>query len=78
MGKLLSYRGRLVLLQACIASIPMYLLSFLKFPKWAIIAINSQMSHFFWNNIGDSHNTILLTGILLVGKNNMGASEFRI
>jgi hypothetical protein len=55
MGKLLSYRGRLVLLQACIASIPMYLLSFLKFPKWAIAAINYQMAHFFWNNIGESH-----------------------
>jgi hypothetical protein len=30
MGKLLSYKGRLILLQSCIASIPMYLLSFLK------------------------------------------------
>jgi hypothetical protein len=59
MGKLLSYRGRLVLLQACIASIPMYLLSFLKFPKWSIIVINSQMTHFFWNNIGDSHKYYL-------------------
>jgi hypothetical protein len=46
-GKLLSYRGRLILLQACIASIPMYLLSFIKFPKWVIAAINSQMAHFF-------------------------------
>jgi hypothetical protein len=55
MGKLLSYRGRLILLQSCIASIPMYLLSFLKFPKWAIKLINTQLAHFFWNNMGDSH-----------------------
>ena len=32
-GKLLSYKGRLVLIQACLARIPIYLLSFLKFPK---------------------------------------------
>jgi hypothetical protein len=43
-GKLLSYKARLILLQACVASIPMYLLSFLKFPKWAIKLINSQMA----------------------------------
>jgi hypothetical protein len=46
-GKLLSYRGKLTLLQACIASIPLYLLSVIKFPKWAINMINSQMAHFF-------------------------------
>src|SRR4051812_1069778 len=33
-GKLLTYRGRLILIQACLASIPIYLLSFFKFPKW--------------------------------------------
>jgi hypothetical protein len=40
-GKLLLYRARLVLLQACIASIPMYLLFVVKFPKWPIKMINS-------------------------------------
>jgi hypothetical protein len=38
-GKLLSYRARLILLQTCIASIPLYLLSVIKFPKWAIKAL---------------------------------------
>jgi hypothetical protein len=33
-GKLLSYAARVTLIQTCIASIPVYLLSFLKFPKW--------------------------------------------
>ena len=42
-GKLLNYKSRLVLLKSCIASIPMYLLSVIKFPKWAIKAINSQI-----------------------------------
>ena len=49
-GKLLSYGGRLTLLKSCLASIPTYLLSVIKFPKWAIDAINSQMAHFLWNN----------------------------
>jgi hypothetical protein len=63
-GKLLSYRGRLILLQACIASIPMYLLSFIKFPKWVIAAINSQMAHFFGTILKIRINIILLIGAL--------------
>jgi hypothetical protein len=46
-GRLLSYKTRLILLKACLASIPVYLLSIIKFPKWAIEAINSQMVNFF-------------------------------
>jgi hypothetical protein len=48
--KLLSYGARLTLLKACLASIPIYLLSVIKFPKWAIKAINTQMENFFWND----------------------------
>ena len=54
-GRLLSYEAKLVLLKACIASIPMYLMSVIKFPKWAINAITSQMAHFFWGDQGDEH-----------------------
>jgi hypothetical protein len=49
-GKLLSYGARLAFLKACIASIPIYLMSVIRFPKWAIEAINSQMANFFWND----------------------------
>lgn len=31
--KMLSYAGRVVLIKTCLASIPVYLLSFIKFPK---------------------------------------------
>ena len=72
MGKLLSYSAKLVLLQACIASIPMYLLSFLKFPKWAIEAIKSQMAHFFWDNVGDSHKYHLASWDLISQKKDFG------
>jgi hypothetical protein len=71
-GKLLSYRGRLILLQACIASIPMYLLSFIKFPKWVITAINSQMAHFFWNNTEDSHKYHLVNWGFVSRKKEFG------
>jgi hypothetical protein len=40
-GKLISYSARLTLLKSCLASIPIYLMSIIKFPKWAIEAIDS-------------------------------------
>jgi hypothetical protein len=40
-GRLLSYGARLVLLRACLGSIPINLMSLIRFPKWVIEAINS-------------------------------------
>jgi hypothetical protein len=54
-GRLLSYRARLTLLKACLASIPIYLMSIIKFSKWAIQAINSQMAKFFWDDKEEKH-----------------------
>jgi hypothetical protein len=54
-GRLLSYGARLTLLGSCLASIPIYLTSIIKFPKWAIEIINSQMSNFFWNDQEDRY-----------------------
>jgi hypothetical protein len=45
-GRLLSYGARLTLLKACLASIPICLMSMIKFPKWAIKVVNSQMAIF--------------------------------
>ena len=45
-GRLLAYGERLTLINSCLASIPTYLMYIIKFPKWAIKLINSQMSHF--------------------------------
>ena len=44
-GKLLSLAARDLLIKTCLASIPVYLLSFIKFPKWAIKILNTQMSN---------------------------------
>jgi hypothetical protein len=46
-GKLLTRFGRIVLIKTCLASISVYLLSFLKFPKWSIDLINSHMINCF-------------------------------
>jgi hypothetical protein len=49
-GKLLTHAGRMVLIKTCIASIPVYLLSFFKFPRWVVDLINSHMANYFWDN----------------------------
>jgi hypothetical protein len=58
-GKLLSYAARLTLIKACLASIPIYLLSFFNFPKWALDLINTQMANCLWNDF-DGHRKIHL------------------
>ena len=40
-GKLLSYGAKVTLIRYCLASIPVYLLSFFKFTKWALELINN-------------------------------------
>ncbi|KAJ1272904.1 hypothetical protein BS78_06G238600 [Paspalum vaginatum] len=50
-GKLLSYGARLVLIKSCLASIPVYLLSFIKFPKWALKLLNTHMANCLWNDV---------------------------
>jgi hypothetical protein len=52
---LLSYGARVVLLRACLSSIPIYLMSLIKFSKWNIEAINSQMTNFFLDDQKDKH-----------------------
>jgi hypothetical protein len=44
-GKLLTQAGRVVLIKTCLASTPVYLLSYFKFPRWAIDLINSHMAN---------------------------------
>jgi hypothetical protein len=54
-GRLLAYSSRLVLIKSCLASIPVYLLSFIKFPKWVIKMIESQMANCLWNDNSEAH-----------------------
>jgi hypothetical protein len=57
--KITGWRGRLsslVLVKTCLASVPIYLMSFIKFLKLAIRLVESQMTHCLWNNSDDRHN----------------------
>jgi hypothetical protein len=53
--KLLAYSSRLILIKTCLASISVYLMSFIKLPKWANKLMESQMGHCLWNSDGDPH-----------------------
>lgn len=70
-GKLLSYSGKLTLIKACLASIPIYLLSFFHFPKWALNLINSQMAHCLWSDF-EGHRKLHLANWHLCMKKEFG------
>jgi hypothetical protein len=64
-GKLLSYASRVLMIRTCLASIPVYLLSFFKFPKWALDLINSQMANCLWNDF-EGHRKLHLANWELI------------
>lgn len=47
-------------------------MSVMKFPKCAIEAITSQISHFFWGNLGDEHKYHLANWVLISRKKEHG------
>jgi hypothetical protein len=71
-GKLLAYSNRLEQIKTCLASIPVYLLSVVKFPKWAITLLESQMPHCLWNNECDNHKYHLANWKLVFMKKEFG------
>ena len=71
-GKLLSNAGKLTLLKSYLASIPIYLLSVIKFPKWAIETINSQMGNFLWNDSEGNHKYHLANWLSVAQKKEFG------
>jgi hypothetical protein len=54
-GRLLNHAAKLELVRSVLASIPLYLLSVIKFPKWALALINSQTVHCLWDNYEGHH-----------------------
>ena len=52
-GKLLSYGGRLILINSVLSSIPLYYFSFYKVPIWVIQRIDRIRRRFLW---GGSEN----------------------
>ena len=54
-GNLMSYAAKLVLIKACLTSIPVYLLSFIEFPKWAIRILNTHLANCLWSDNPNAH-----------------------
>uniref|UniRef100_A0A8I6XF12 Uncharacterized protein n=1 Tax=Hordeum vulgare subsp. vulgare TaxID=112509 RepID=A0A8I6XF12_HORVV len=48
------------------------MMAVMKLPKWAINAINSQMAHFLWGNMGDQHKYHLAHWGLVSRKKDFG------
>lgn len=71
-GRLLSNAAKLTLIQSCLASIPIYLLSIIKFPNWAIKSINSNMANFLWNDSEGKHKYHLANWQSLAQKKEFG------
>ena len=70
--QLLSSAGKLTLLKLCMASIPIYLLSVIKFPMWAVENINSQMANFLWHDVDGKHRYHLSNWHSLAQKKQYG------
>jgi hypothetical protein len=68
----MSHAARLTLLKSCLASIPVYLMLVIKFLKWAIEAINSQIGNFIWNGQENKHNYHLANWKSLAQKKELG------
>jgi hypothetical protein len=77
-GRLLNHAAKLELVRSVLASIPLYLLSVIKFPKWALALINSQMAHCFGIIMRDITNTTWLTRVKLLRRKNMVVWVFLI
>jgi hypothetical protein len=71
-GKLLTHAGRLILIKTCLASIPVYLLSFFRFPKWATDLINSHMANCFWDDYEGHRKLHLANWHLICMKKSFG------
>ena len=54
-GRLLSSAARVTLIKTYLASIPVYLLSFVKFPKWALQLLNTHMANCLWDDTTEKH-----------------------
>jgi hypothetical protein len=71
-GRLLNHAARLELVRSVLASIPLYLLSVIKFPKWAITLINSQMAHCLWEDYEGHYRYRLANWGLVTQKKEYG------
>jgi hypothetical protein len=63
--------AKLKLVRSVLATIPINLLSVIKFLRWTITLINSQVSHCLWDNYEGHHKYNLANRGLVSQKRNM-------
>lgn len=79
-GKFLSLLGRLTLVRTCLASIPIYMISFSKFPKWDVNLVNSRLANYLWSDNEGGHKIHLANWPSICMKRGMvewGSLTFR-
>jgi hypothetical protein len=67
-GKLLSYGGRLVLINSVLSNLAMFMLSFYEVPKEVLHKLNFYRSRFFWQGDDHKRSTCWQNGKLFVGR----------
>jgi hypothetical protein len=71
-GKLLSLAARLTLVKSCLASVLVYLLSFIKFSKRTLKILATHMANCLWNDQEDQHKIHWANWEALACVNSMG------
>jgi len=71
-GKMLSYGGRLTLINSVLSNLSVYMLSFFEIPKEVLKKLNFYRSRFFWQGDGHKKNIDCLNGILCRPKEQGG------
>jgi hypothetical protein len=50
-GKILSTEAKIILIQTILSSIPIYMLSIFRFPKWVLDLINTKIANCMWDDV---------------------------
>jgi hypothetical protein len=70
--RLMAYSSRLTLIKTCLSSVSIYLMTFIKFPKWTIRLVETQMAHCLWTTSEDKHNYHLVNWRQICMKKEFG------
>jgi hypothetical protein len=68
----LTQAGRLMLIKSSLVSIPDYLLSFFKFPRWTIDMTTFHVANYFWNDYEGHKKLHLANWHLIYMKKDLG------
>jgi hypothetical protein len=71
-ARLLSLAAKRILIQACLSSIPIYLLSFFQFPKWALSLLDTQLANLLWKDEEGNHKIHLANWPSVCMKKELG------